>query len=75
MAEAISFEDIVTPKDFEEQNPNLFAGKGTPKIDYLVRTRHLNGLADAGAVIEPAARRLMIVKPKFLKWMLSRKGI
>ena len=71
--EEIGFEDLATPAQMVKDNPELFDGPGCPKMGYLIRTRRLNGLADCGAVIEPAARRPMIVKPKFLKWMLSRK--
>jgi hypothetical protein len=74
MAEEILLCDICTPARFVENNPNLFEGEGTPKMDTLVRNRHVNGLSDVGAIIEPAQRRPMIVIPKFLKWMLSRKG-
>ena len=70
----VGFDDICRPAQFAEENPHLFDQPGCPKMEYLIRTRHLNGLADCGAVIEPAARRPMIVKPKFLKWMLSRKS-
>ena len=71
--EDISFDDIATPAQVVKDHPELFNKPGCPKMDYLVRTRHLNGLADCGAIIEPAARRPMIVKPRFLKWMLNRK--
>jgi len=43
-------------------------------MEYLVRTRHLNGLSKAGAIIEPVQRRPMVVKSKFLQWMLSRQS-
>ena len=67
----IGFDDICTPAQFEQENQHLF-GEGAPKMEYLMRTRRLNGLSDCGAVIEPVERRPMIVKPKFLKWLLSR---
>ena len=73
MKTEIGLDDIVSPKDFEAKHPNLFDGPGCPKMEYLVRTRHLNGLSDCGAIIEPAHRRPMIVPPKFLQWLLNRK--
>ena len=73
MKPEIGLGDICTPKTFAENHPNLFDGPGCPKMDYLVRTRHLNGLSDCGAIVEPAHRRPMIVPPKFLSWLLSRK--
>ena len=69
----IGFDDIATPAQVVKEYPELFDKPGCPTMAYLVRTRHLNGLVDAGAIIEPAARRPMIVKPKFLQWLLSRK--
>jgi hypothetical protein len=71
--EEIGLEDICSPSEFEQQYRNLFEGEGKPSLDYLIRTRHLNGLSDCGAVIEPAQRRPLIVPPKFLNWLLSRK--
>jgi len=73
MNEEIGISDIEAPKKFEEENPNLFEGEGTPTIETLLRKRHVNGLSDCGAVIEPVQRRPMIVRPKFLKWLLGRK--
>ena len=73
MADEINFNDICVPRQFEKECPHLFQGEGAPKMETLIRTRHLNGLSDCGAIIEPAQRRPMIVKPKFLKWLLSRK--
>ena len=73
MNEEIGLKDIEAPKEFEKQHPNLFEGEGKPSLEYLLRTRHLNGLSDCGAVVEPVHRRPMIVPPKFLQWLLSRK--
>ena len=73
MSKEIDLNDIVSPREFEKQYPNLFEGEGKPSLEYLVRTRHLNGLSDLGAVIEPLHRRPMIVRPKFLEWLLGRK--
>jgi len=66
--------DIVTPAKFERDHPDFFTGKGTPSMEYLIRTRHTNGLADCGAVVEPVKRRPLIVVPKFVGWVLSRKN-
>ena len=73
MADEIGFEDICRPTQFVDEYPHLFDQPGCPKMEYLMRTRHLNGLSDCGAVIEPVQRRPMIVKPKFLVWLLNRK--
>ena len=73
MNEEIGLSDIYAPKKFEEENSNLFEGEGTPTMDTMLRGCHVNGLSDCGAIIEPVQRRPMIVKPKFLKWLLNRK--
>jgi hypothetical protein len=71
--EEIKLDDICTPSVFEKQHPNLFEGEGTPTMETLIRQRKLNGLTDSGAVIEPVQRRPMVVKQKFLAWLLNRK--
>ena len=75
MADSINLNDICTPAKCEELYPELFAQPGSPSMKYLIRTRHLNGLSDCGAVIEPVHRRPLVVIPKFLKWMLNRKRL
>jgi len=71
--EEVLLSDICTPSVFEKEHPNLFEGEGTTTMETLVRGRHANGLADAGAIVEPVQRRPMIVKPRFLHWLLNRK--
>jgi len=71
--EEIRLDDICSPHAFEKEHPNLFEGEGTPTMETLIRQRQLNGLTDSGAVIEPVQRRPMVVKPKFLAWLLNRK--
>jgi len=73
MDKDISLNDICSPAEFVEAYPNLFEGEGKPTMDTLLRGRHVNGLADAGAIIEPVQRRPLIVPPKFLQWLLNRK--
>ena len=75
MEEEINFEDICSRGQFEDENAHLFNKPGCPKMEYLMRTRYLNGLSDCGAVVEPVQRRPMIVKPKFLRWLLKRKRV
>lgn len=72
MADQIDFSDICRPTQFMDEYPHLFNQPGCPRMSYLIRTRHLNGLSDCGAVIEPVQRRPMIVKPRFLEWLLER---
>ena len=72
MIETVNILDICTPAQFEKDNPNLFSGSGSPKMRTLIRSRHINGLVACGAIVEPVQRRPMIVKPRFLKWLLCR---
>lgn len=74
MTETITLADVLTPVKFEQENPHLFEGEGTPSLEYLIRTRHINGLSASGAIIEPVQRRPMVVRPKFLEWLLSRSA-
>jgi len=72
MIDEITFSDVCSPEEFRKENPHLFDHPGRPKLEYLLRTRHINGLSECGAVIEPVQCRPLIVKPKFLEWMLNR---
>ena len=73
MADEITFDDVCRPSQFVEEFPHLFNQSGCPKMEYLIRTRHLNGLTDCGAIVEPVHRRPMFVKTNFLLWLLSIK--
>ena len=53
MADEINFEDVCPPEQLLEEQPHLFNQPGCPSLEYMIRTRHTNGLSDYGAVIEP----------------------
>ena len=72
---AIQLSDLRTPAVFKKEYQNLFDGKGSCSLEYLIRTRHINGLMDCGAIVEPVERRPLVNPPKFLEWLLNRKKV
>ena len=63
-------DDIYSIKAFKERYSQLF--RSHHELDYLLRNRHLNGLALSGAVIcSPSGRRLSIVASKFAAWFMK----
>ena len=62
--------DICLPKVFTKENPELFTDS---QINWLIKTRHKNGLADSGAVLK-ISRKIYINKSLFLDWFLNQKA-
>ena len=58
------FSDIALPIPFAREHPELFT---EPQIDWLLKTRHKNGLAKTGAVLKVSGK-LYINKPLFIVW-------
>ena len=66
----ISLNDLYSVPAFKEAHPCLFKSKC--ELDYLLRHRGLNGLSACGAVrASPTGRRLTIVAPLFVAWLLG----
>ena len=70
----ITLNDVCTPAAFEEEHPELFAGREAASMGYLLRLRKINGLEDAGAVIEITPRRFLVVRPNFRQWLEFRRS-
>ena len=67
---SVPLEDIYSVKAFKERYAQLF--RSTTELDYLLRNRKVNGLADSGAVIcSPSGRRVSIVGSKFASWFVG----
>ncbi|MFK5894593.1 MAG: hypothetical protein QM504_15335, partial [Pseudomonadota bacterium] len=62
--------DISLPKTFQKENSELFTW---PQIDWMLKARQKNGLAESGAVLK-ISNKLYIHKPKFIDWFLSQKA-
>ena len=68
--QAISLSDLYSVPAFKAAHPYLFKSKC--ELDYLLRHRRLNGLSACGAVrASPTGRRLTIVAPLFVAWLLG----
>ena len=65
-----SLGDISLPKAFVNQNPELFTDS---QINWLIKTRHKNGLAETGAVLK-ISRKIYLNKSIFLDWSLNQKA-
>ena len=53
-----------------EDNPALFT---KPQLDWLLKARHKNGLAESGAVLKVSGR-LYINKTVFFNWFMNQKA-
>lgn len=66
----VLLDDIYSVKAFKTRYSHLFRSRH--ELDYLLRNRRLNGLAESGAVIcSPSGRRLSIVASKFAAWFVK----
>ena len=67
---SVLLDDIYSIKAFKERYAQLF--RSTTELDYLLRNRKVNGLAESGAVIcSPTGRRVSIVGSKFAAWFVG----
>ena len=68
--QGVTLDDIYSVKAFKERYSQLF--RSTTELDYLLRNRKVNGLADSGAVLcSPSGRRVSIVGSKFASWFVG----
>ncbi len=72
--QAILLSDLYSVPRFREAHPYLFKSKG--ELDYLLRNRDFNGLSACGAVVASrTGRRLTIVAPLFVAWLLGETEV
>lgn len=62
--------DACTPQTLVKENPDLFTES---QINWLIKTRHKNGLAKTGAVLK-ISRKIYIKKSLFFDWFMSQKA-
>ena len=62
--------NVCTPASMAEENPALFT---KPQLDWLIKTRHKNGLFESGAVLK-ISRKLYLNKSIFIDWFLNQKA-
>jgi hypothetical protein len=74
MLDRINLSELMPPAQFEQEHPNLFQGRDALKIDSLIRQRKINGLEDAGAVIEISPKRFLVVIPRFTRCLEFRRS-
>lgn len=69
MTEAIppaTLNDVCTPKALVKENPDLFTDG---QINWLIKTRHKNGLAKSGAILK-ISRKIYLKKSIFIDWFM-----
>jgi len=62
--------DVCLPETLAEENPKLFT---SGQVNWLVKTRHKNGLAEADAVLKISGRHYLR-KSKFFDWFMQQKA-
>ena len=60
--------DVCTPETLAEENSNLFTKS---QVNWLVKTRHKNGLAETGAILK-ISRKIYINKSMFIDWFMQQ---
>jgi hypothetical protein len=63
-------DDVVTIDTLQAGNPDLFT---KPQLNWLLKTRHKNGLDQLGAVLK-ISRKLYVRKSIFIDWFLKQKA-
>lgn len=65
-----TLDDVCTQKALAKENPQLFTDS---QINWLIKTRHQNGLAESGAVLK-ISRKIYIKKSSFFVWFMQQKA-
>ena len=66
----LPFDDFCLPKALTRDYPDLFTES---QINWLIKTRHNNGLAETGAILK-ISRKIYIKKSIFFDWFTSQKA-
>jgi len=61
---------VCTPSTLAQENSNLFT---EGQINWLIKTRHKNGLAETGAILK-ISRKIYINKSIFFEWFMQQKA-
>jgi hypothetical protein len=62
--------DVCTAKALVKENPDLFT---EGQINWLINTRHKNGLAETGAILK-ISRKIYLKKSIFFDWFMQQKA-
>jgi len=62
--------DVCTSKALVKENPELFTES---QINWLIKTRHKNGLAETGAILK-ISRKIYLKKSIFFDWFMQQKA-
>lgn len=62
--------NIALPNDVSNEYKHLITES---QLDWLLKTRHKNGLSETGAVLKVSGK-LYINKPVFIDWFMNQKA-
>jgi len=65
-----TFNDVCTPDRLVKDNSELFTKS---QINWLIKTRHKNGLSQTGAVLK-ISQKIYLHKTKFIDWFLKQRA-
>lgn len=65
-----TLDDVCLPKALAKEHPDLFTES---QINWLIKTRHKNGLAETGAVLK-ISRKIYLKKSLFFNWFVNQKA-
>lgn len=68
MQQQTTLDDVCTPEALAQENSNLFTKS---QVNWLVKTRHKNGLAETGAILK-ISRKIYINKSMFIDWFMQQ---
>ena len=66
----ITLNDVCTPESLANEYPELFTKS---QINWLIKTRHKNGLSQTGAVLK-ISQKIYLHKTKFIDWFLKQRA-
>ena len=67
----ITLADACTPETFVKENPELFTES---QINWLIKTRKKNGLAESGAILK-ISRKIYILRTLFFAWFKKQTAL
>ncbi len=67
----ITLNDVCTPETLANEYPELFTKS---QINWLIKTRHKNGLAETGAILK-ISHKIYLQRTKLFEWFKGQKAV
>lgn len=65
-----TLDNVCSPETLVKENPELLTNS---QINWLIKTRHKNGLSETGAILK-ISRKIYINKSMFIDWFMQQKA-